>query len=200
MASRAVRRPGPRHHYERSRAWRSHIRLAVVLGHARRIGHGVSIGYEDDSAELLRELAQMQIAVEINLSSNDRILHVSGKDHPIVDYWRAGVPVIISTDDQGVSRSDLTSEYQKATERYDFAYEDLKTIARNSLTFSFLPGKSLWRSMRSLEPVAECANELDSVKPSEPCHRFLEQNERAREQWRLEFEFRKFEQLHLRPY
>src|SRR5262249_16997594 len=133
---------------------RHHIRLAVEEGHAKRLGHAVAIGYEDDAFGLLKELAQRQVDVEINLTSNDQILALVGPAHPFMDYRRAGVPVTISTDDDGVSRSDLTHEYQRATETYDLSYGDLKSIVRNSIAMSFLAGPSLWQSTRPFTPVA----------------------------------------------
>jgi len=42
--------------------------------------------------------------VEINITSNDLILGVSGKNHPLPIYRESGVPVALSTDDEGVSR------------------------------------------------------------------------------------------------
>ena len=61
---------------------RFHIRQAVELGHAERIGHGVDVMYEDDAAALLKELAQKHVMVEINLSSNEGILGIKGAEHP----------------------------------------------------------------------------------------------------------------------
>src|SRR3984885_14481286 len=90
---------------------RFHIREAIELGHAQRIGHGVDVFYEDDAAGLLREMAQKHIMVEINLTSNDVILGVKGADHPLAGYRAAHVPVALSTDDEGNSRIDLTHEY-----------------------------------------------------------------------------------------
>lgn len=59
-------------------------------------------------------------------------------------YHRAGVPVCLTTDDEGVSRSNITVEHVKAVERYDFDYKTLKGFARNCLEYSFLPGTSLF--------------------------------------------------------
>jgi Adenosine deaminase len=175
---------------------RNHIRLAVEQGHAKRLGHAVAIGYEDDAFGLLKELAQRQVDVEINLTSNDQILNVVGAAHPFPDYRRAGVPVTISTDDEGVSRSDLTHEYQRAVETYDLGYEDLKTIVRTSIAVSFLAGPSLWQSTRPFTPVADCAADaLGSAMPSQACQRFLAASDRARESWRLESELASFERL-----
>src|SRR5271156_7039234 len=59
-----------------------HIRLAVDDGHAERIGHGVDVMYEERPYELLKEMAAKHVMVEINLSSNEMILGISGKNHP----------------------------------------------------------------------------------------------------------------------
>ena len=80
---------------------RFHIREAVELGHAQRIGHGVDVLYEDDAAGLLKEMAAKHVSVEINLTSDDRILDVKGADHPLSGYIAAGVPVSLSTDEEG---------------------------------------------------------------------------------------------------
>jgi adenosine deaminase len=87
---------------------------------------------------LLAEMRARPVAVEINLTSNDVILGVRGKDHPLPAYLAAGVPVVISTDDAGVSRIDLTNEYFRAARDYRLGYGALRSIARASLTYSFL--------------------------------------------------------------
>jgi adenosine deaminase len=86
-----------------------HIRLAVEEGHAERIGHGVDVMHEDRPYDLLEEMAAKHVMVEINLTSNDGILDVSGKDHPFPVYRKFHVPVALSSDDEGVSRIDLTN-------------------------------------------------------------------------------------------
>lgn len=116
-----------------------HIREAVELGHAERIGHGVDVMYETDAAGLLNEMRDRHIAVEINLTSNDVILGVKGDRHPFPVYRKYRVPVALSTDDEGVSRSNLTLEYERAVLDYNLTYSDLKELARNSLEYSFLP-------------------------------------------------------------
>jgi adenosine deaminase len=117
-----------------------HIRQAVEVAGARRIGHGVALGFEQRSGELLEEMRKKPVAVEINLTSNDVILGVRGKDHPLMAYLGANVPVALSTDDMGVSRIDLSNEYLRAARDYPLGYRALKQIARNSLDYSFLSG------------------------------------------------------------
>ena len=71
-------------------------------------------------------MAARHVMVEINLTSNDVILGVSGRDHPLPLYRSSGVPVALSTDDEGVSRIDITHEYVRAVQTYGFGYADLK--------------------------------------------------------------------------
>ncbi len=115
-----------------------HIRQSIEQGHAERIGHGASVMNEGDAIGLLREMARRKVLVEISLTSNDLILGVRGQQHPLPAYMLYGVPVALATDDQGVSRSDMTHEYLRAAETYNLSYSDLKRMARQSLEHSFL--------------------------------------------------------------
>lgn len=130
---------------------RDHIREAINVGGAQRIGHGVDVMYEDRPLDLLREMAEKKIAVEICLTSNDVILNVRGNHHPFPIYMKYGVPVVIATDDEGVSRSDMTREYQRAAENYGLTYSQLKQIVRNSIEYSFLPPGEKTREKQKLE-------------------------------------------------
>jgi adenosine deaminase len=123
---------------------RSRIRRTIERGHASRIGHGVSVAWEDNLPGLLAEMKRDGIAVEICLTSNDGILGVSGSKHPFNLYRRAGVPLTLNTDDEGVSRSNLTMEWVRAVESYDLSYAELKDLARNGIEYSFLPGSGLY--------------------------------------------------------
>ena len=172
-----------------------HIRASVERAHAERIGHGVDIMSEKDPIGLMKEMAAKNVLVEINLTSNDMILGVSGDEHPLPVYLKYGVPVALATDDEGVARSDMTHEYLRAVESYHFSYADLKRSARQSLEHSFLPGESLWAATKAeFHTVGACAADpAGAEKPSAACGKFLAANERAREQWKLESEFAKFE-------
>jgi adenosine deaminase len=70
---------------------------------------------------------------------------VKGAEHPLALYRRHGVPVVLATDDEGVLRTDLTREYQRAVQEHGLGYADLKAVSRASLEYSFVPGASLWR-------------------------------------------------------
>jgi adenosine deaminase len=172
-----------------------HIRASVERGHADRIGHGVSVMNEKDPIGLMHEMAEHNVLVEICLTSNDMILGVSGDDHPLPIYMKYGVPVALASDDEGVSRSDLTYEYLRAVESYRLSYADLKRMARQSLEHSFLPGRSLWSDTKLVfRIVPQCASGSPGAeKPSAACAEFLTSNDRARMQWNLEAEFVNFE-------
>jgi adenosine deaminase len=174
---------------------RFHIRQAVELGHAERIGHGVDVMYENDAQGLLKEMAQKHVMVEINLSSNEGILGVKGAEHPFPLYRAAHVPVALSTDDEGVSRIDITGEYVRAALDYHLSYQDLKQLARTGMEHSFLAGDSLWAAADVFTaPVAPCKGQtLGQDKPVAGCKAFLGGSEKAAAQWKLERRFRAFE-------
>jgi adenosine deaminase len=172
-----------------------HIREAVHLGHAERIGHGVDVMYEDRPHELLQELAAKHIMIEINLTSNDVILGIKGKDHPLALYRAAHVPVALSTDDEGDSRTDITHEYEKGVQEQGLGYLELKNMARTSLEHSFIPGESLWTAPDNFtRRKSACAAPITPVsKPAPACAVLLKSSDRAAQQWELERRFAAFE-------
>jgi adenosine deaminase len=174
---------------------RFHIREAVELGHAQRIGHGVDVMHEDNASQLLKEMADRHVMVEINLSSNEGILGVQGAAHPFPLYRAAHVPVALSTDDEGVSRIDITHEYVRAALDYKLSYSELKQLARTGMAHDFLPGTDLWASSDVFTtPAAACkADQPGSDKPSSNCKALLDQSQKAAAEWELERRFREFE-------
>jgi hypothetical protein len=170
-----------------------HIRESIERGHAERIGHGVDVMHENDAIGTLQEMARRDVLVEICLTSNDVILGIRGAEHPLPMYLKYGVPVALATDDEGVSRSNMTQEYQRAAETYGLGYPDLKRMARLSVEHSFLPGASLWREAKTFQPVAACAGSRATTQPSASCRKYLEENPRANMQWKVEAAFARFE-------
>ena len=170
-----------------------HIRQAVEIGGALRIGHGVDVLWEDFWQQLMNEMANRQTLVEICLTSNLDILAISGAEHPFETYRVLGVPVTLASDDAGVFRIDLTHEY--AATSYDLRYGDLKNFARNALEYDFLPGRSLWQSLEPFVVVDQCSHDQPgSSRISVACRDFLDQNKHAWQQWNLESDFASFEQ------
>src|SRR5690606_20297901 len=118
-------------------------------------------------------MAAKQVMVEINLSSNDQILNVTGINHPLQTYMQYGVPVALSTDDEGVTRSNLTHEYTRAVQTYHFSYPMLKNLSRNSIHYAFLQGESLWLDNQYKQPNAACAKAQIGLVMNAQCAEFL---------------------------
>jgi hypothetical protein len=173
---------------------RDRIRKTIERGHARRIGHGVSIAWEDDLPGLLGKMKRDGIAVEICLTSNYGILGVEGDRHPLRLYREAGVPVFLNTDDEGVSRSNLTMEWVRGVRDQKLGYRDLKEMARNSIEYSFLPGESLYvgRDYRRLQPAFRDVRK-PGFQPTPAMRERLARSEKMRVQLRLERAFVEFE-------
>ena len=115
-----------------------HMQQAREIAGAERIGHGVDIVYEKEVFSLLEDVKK-HAAIEINLTSNAFILGVEKNAHPYTLYASYGVPMVISTDDSGVSRNNLSNEYLLLATRYHPSYATLKQYVYNSITYSFLP-------------------------------------------------------------
>lgn len=172
-----------------------HVTAAVEIAGANRIGHGVDVKYEINYPDLLKKMAANKILVEISLVSNQDVLGVDKSQHPFPTYLANNVPTTLSTDDEGILRTNLTAQYIKAAQDYDLDYLTLKTISRNSLEYSFLPGLSLWEDggrYQAMSPV--CAdNDLATIAPNPICQQFLDGNEKAQLQWNLEKKWADFE-------
>ncbi|MFC8917653.1 adenosine deaminase [Streptomyces sp. NPDC057116] len=177
---------------------RFHIKEAVGTARAERVGHGVGLVHEDGWQHTARTMAAREIAVEVPFSSNAQILGVRGADHPFATYRSYGVPVVLATDDPGVSRIDISHEYQYAAETYGLSYRELKDLARASLEYAFLPGTSMWRGNPTRDgygPVPACrdARPDGSRPPGAECRRLLGASPKAAAQWRQETAFHRFE-------
>ncbi|MEX0168382.1 adenosine deaminase family protein [Streptomyces sp. LMG1-1-1.1] len=174
-----------------------HIGEAVDVAGADRIGHGVDLVHENDWRRVADTMAARRVAVEVPFTSNAQILGVEGADHPFETYRAHGVPVVLATDDPGVSRIDVTHEYRYAAETYGLTYRELKDLARASLEYAFLPGASLWHG----NPTRDGYRLAGACRPDEPgsdrlrpvCRRLLDASPKAAVEWRQEAAFRAFE-------
>lgn len=108
---------------------------AINIG-AERIGHALAAQRD---AELMEILAQKQIPVELNVTSNVRTGCCPGYDeHPVKQYFDAGLMVTLNSDDPPMFGSDLLGEYVIAQERYGFTLEQMRELAANAVEASFL--------------------------------------------------------------
>ncbi|NRR31737.1 adenosine deaminase [Oxalobacteraceae bacterium] len=128
-----------------------HIRDAIDVAGAQRIGHGIDIAHETNPIGIMKKMREQNIAVEVNLSSNDFILGIKDQAHPVTLYRKYGVPFVISTDDAGVSRNNLSGEYVLFASRYKTNYAEVKKLSYDSLRYSFLAQDDKDRLIKALD-------------------------------------------------
>ncbi|MES2207363.1 MAG: adenosine deaminase [Pseudomonadota bacterium] len=128
-----------------------HINEAVHIASANRIGHGVDIVHETNAYSLLKTMKEKNVVVEINLSSNAFILGIQKETHPITLYQNYNIPIVISSDDAGISRNNLSQEYFLFTSRYKPSYQTLKKVIYNSIHYSFLSPSNKTRELKKLD-------------------------------------------------
>jgi adenosine deaminase len=175
-----------------------HIRRAVEVGRAERIGHGVDVLGEtagDGADDLLRDMREAGVMVEICLTSNRVLLGAQGDLHPLGRYLQDRVPVALATDDQGILRTSVVDEYLAAVVDQGLTYRQLKQLTRTGLEHAFVEGASLWRERDDFrKPVEACRRgRLGAATPSAGCAAYLAAHKRAALQWRLEGELAAFE-------
>jgi len=121
-----------------------HVRDAVELLGAERIGHGIAVMHDPALAELL---TARRIALEICPVSNictgalARQLNQASAtlaEHPLRWLVAGGVPVTLSTDDPAMFHTDLLNEYGNCPQM-GFAPRDILRLAEASFEHSFLP-------------------------------------------------------------
>ena len=164
-----------------------------LRGGRRRIGHGTDLPGEVGADALAAEMAAKGVLVEVNLLSNASILEVRPEDHAYAWLRKKGVPVSLSTDDAGITRTVLSNDYAAAV-RNGATYDDLKTAARNAIAFSFLTGEGLWADPNVYRrPIAACAGQIGAETPKGACADLVAKSDKAREQWRHERLLKAFE-------
>jgi adenosine deaminase len=129
-----------------------HIGSAVYIAGAKRIGHGVDMAYERGSDKLLDYMHAHNIAIEINLASNEFILGIKGERHPFTLYEEHHVPIVLGTDDPGVLRTNLTHQFVLLASRYkEVTYIEIKDFVYNSINYSFLPARDKQKLIQKLD-------------------------------------------------
>ncbi len=128
-----------------------HIDEALSIGGAKRIGHGMDLAHESNALAIMKTMREQDIPVEVNLTSNEFILGIKGQSHPVTLLRKYGVPFVISSDDAGVSRNNLSNEYVLFASRYKASYAEVKKLSYNSLRYAFLPEQEKKRLIRQLD-------------------------------------------------
>lgn len=174
--------------------FKDRIRMPVTRANAARISHGSAIMYENKPFELLATLKKSNIPVEVALTSEDVKYGITGLRNPFPVLLEYNVPVVLVTENGGVTRIDITNEFARAVLSYNLSYGQLKQLARNSLEYSLLSGESIWQSTTPYVMGKECRDSLRG-KETGICKKLLNESEKAQEQWKLEGQFIDFERV-----
>jgi len=109
---------------------------AINIG-AERLGHALTA---QQDAELMDVLAEKQVPLELNVTSNVRTGCCRSLDeHPVKRYFESGLMVTINSDDPPMFGSNLLDEYVLVQKQFEFTLEQMRELAANSVEASFLP-------------------------------------------------------------
>ena len=108
---------------------------ALNIG-AERVGHALTAQQDN---ELMEVLAERQIPLELNVTSNIRTGCCDRFEaHPVKEYFDRGLMVTLNSDDPPMFGSNLLEEYVLAHERYGFTLDQMRELAANAVEASFL--------------------------------------------------------------
>jgi adenosine deaminase len=103
---------------------------------AVRLGHAVT-AVEDEA--LLDYLAERQVGIETNLTSNVQTSTVAGyAQHPVRRFVERGLRVTLNTDDPGISAITLRHEYEVAAPAAGLTPAQIRQVQQNALDVAFL--------------------------------------------------------------
>ena len=132
------------------------VRDAVHGCCVNRIGHGTRL--IEDTA-LTDYVNDRRIAVEICLTSNVQTRAArSLEEHPLREYVRRGLNVVLNTDNRLMSGTTLTDEYHAAANKLGLGFDDLARVAMNGFESAFLP----WNERQAL--VARARMAIDTLR------------------------------------
>jgi len=132
------------------------VRDAVHTCCASRIGHGTRL-IED--AELTDFVNDRRIAIEVCLTSNVQTRAAASlESHPLPEYLRRGLNVVLNTDNRLMSGVTLTDEYQVASRDLGLGFDDLARMALNGFESAFIP----WSDRQAL--IAKARSTIDGLR------------------------------------
>lgn len=119
------------------------IREAIELLGVERVGHGIA-AFRDPA--LMDLLAERRIVLEVCPASNFRTGALASqlrnpepsiRDHPLPQFVRHGIAVVLSTDDPSMFHTSLREEYAHA-HAMGLRDSELAQMVENGFTYSFL--------------------------------------------------------------
>lgn len=124
------------------------VRDAMIMG-VERVGHGVLLREDPVAIEYARA---NNVGIVCSLVSN-RLLRVETdySAHPFLTFLRLGIPVSLSTDDEGMFRTDIANECAVAVSNTDIQYSEMVALSRNSVLESFAGSGTKARLLATLK-------------------------------------------------
>lgn len=125
---------------------------AVYHLNAERIGHGLKLL---DKEELSLRFIDKNIGIEMCPSSNRQIVGYGKENdeaYPLKKYMERGLKVTINTDNQGISRTNMSGEFYEAARLCGgLSLWDCFVLIRNSLIISFVEKTMKLKLLREYE-------------------------------------------------
>jgi len=109
--------------------------LDTMLLMSKRLGHATGFIKHPYRVELVK---QRGIAIESCPVSNQMLGYVPDlRQHPALNYYRSGIPLILGADDPGtMGYDDFTVDWYEVYNAWGLDLSDLKKLAENSLRYS----------------------------------------------------------------
>ncbi len=105
--------------------------------HAVRIGHGVRCLEDPELVDYLRE---NRIPLEVCPSSNVCLkVTPSLSEHPLPKLMEAELNITINSDDPPMFNTNLTEEFLRITDQFEFSLDPIKQFTFNAIEASLLP-------------------------------------------------------------
>ncbi|MDP7547295.1 MAG: adenosine deaminase [Alphaproteobacteria bacterium] len=111
------------------------IRGAVEALAVDRIGHAVA-ARQDPS--LMALLAERQIPIELCPLSNVATGSIAAiGEHPVREFWQAGLMLTVNTDDPGMFHNSLVAEFMALHDVFGFSRNQIRTLILNGIEASW---------------------------------------------------------------
>lgn len=125
------------------------VRAALDDLGADRIGHGVAVMQD---RELVQRLAAEGVPLEVCPTSNVRLgIFDSLEQHPFPEMWRAGLNVVVNSDDPPFFSTSLTEELEHASRLAGLERRDLAELQRRAARAAFLPAERRQRLIDAVD-------------------------------------------------
>ncbi|MCC9135651.1 hypothetical protein ACFSKU_12920 [Pontibacter silvestris] len=127
----------------------SNVYDAAMLN-SKRIGHGFNLAFFPTAEEMVQ---QQNICVEVSPLSNQILGYVKDlRIHPAHSWIKRGIQISINPDDPGIfDYVGVTPDYWSVFLAWELDLRDLKKLAINSITYSFLSAKEKEQALAAWE-------------------------------------------------